>query len=1283
MNYILKTKILTVFLLVTMLVNIFSFSSTVKAVENNTQNNSNTEINNDTDCEDCDDNKTTCQTCETADECIYSVVSPVGYGTIEMITQAKRLDTLEGKKIALIGGSFNASTTYSEIKKCILEEYPTAVVYVLSEVGSGGVYSPQKPSNQTINFQNKLKELEIDAVVSGNCGCGLCTVKETGSSIAAEYIGIPTVTVGAPSFIAEIKTTGINRGVSVLRTAEYPGAFSSATKEELQKNAREVLYPQIKEGLTTPISNEEIQNGQPKEAPYNEIVYSGCFDCVQEYFSMNEWTDGNPIVPPTNEKIKEYLKYTTYVSDRGNVNEDATIVPSIAPSNRKATLYAVAANAVMAGCPEEYMPLCIAFTKCLADENFRQTLSSTHAWTPYAWINGPLARQLGIDSKQMNSEKNKAFARFIELAMLNLAGYYIKDNRMGTFGYLTPFAFSEDEEKCLEIGWEPYHVALGMDINQNALTAASALQWGNSTKISTNNADEIKDLIAFDITEKGQNGLGTTKPQVFRTIFLTENVAKNLSTKYSKDSLENALIDTARRPLWFRAYANYWGNTGSNQSFSRRTLEDQYNKLKEDEEEQAKETVLPTWLQKLLPDNKIWTIATMNKSNITTNEVQHLYSTITGTETAILITGNSNENKAQVMPGGAYSTIEIELPKNWDELMTAKGYEPLSSFYIGNQKEKSVETTLEDDCDECDDIPVCDDCENTTQNCIYDVVSPVENSNETIYSGCSDCVQEYFEEKGWTGGTTIVPPTDEKVQEYLSYTPYKSNEILGTIASNKKQYSTYMVAVNAAMAGCPEEYMPLCIAFTKCLEDEEWIKSLSETDGWTPYAWINGPIARQLGIDHEQGMISEEKNKTLARFIELAMINIAGYTDRTDTFGYLSPFAFSEDEETCYEIGWEPYHVSQGMNINSNAITTSAILQWGNSVTPATTDADEIMKIMAFDITEKQESGLGTGKAQVNRTIFITKATAEDLVTKYSSKNLLEDDLIKTARRPLWLRAFASYYGTGSSATSLQEHYEQLLQTSSEKAEMTETPAWFKNLLPDQDEIMTVATMNKGETKIILTGDESRNKIQTMPGAGYKTVQIELPNNWNELMEAKGYEALSSFYLEPSSDIENQNPGDTDNDNEETQNPEDTDNDNEENTNPENTDNDNEENTNTGDADNNNEENQNPGNTDNEEKTNTGSTDNNNGNQNLGNIDNDNEGNGNSGNTSNNKDQNQNTNNKQEKNNYSTQTQNKYSNTSNSIIPKTGENNYFIVCTLGILIILAVYSFIRMKTIKK
>ena len=213
---------------------------------------------------------------------VYAMVSPVGYHNVEMLEQAPRLDTLEGKTIAIVGGSFMASTTHPELKKCILEAYPTATVYVLQEVGSGGPYSVFGQSAQTKAFQQKLQELGVDAVISGNCGCGLCTTKESGSAIAAEYIGIPTVTIGAPTFIAQIHSTGVNRGVPVLRTAEYPGAFASHSTKELLENTRNVVFPQIVSGLTTEITQAEIDlYANDGKRPFDEIVYYGTFEQIQ------------------------------------------------------------------------------------------------------------------------------------------------------------------------------------------------------------------------------------------------------------------------------------------------------------------------------------------------------------------------------------------------------------------------------------------------------------------------------------------------------------------------------------------------------------------------------------------------------------------------------------------------------------------------------------------------------------------------------------------------------------------------------------------------------------------------------------------------------------------------------------------------------------------------------------------------------------------------------------------------------------------------------------------
>lgn len=140
-----------------------------------------------------------------ATEMEYAVVAPNGKRTIPMITQAPRLDTLAGKTIAVVGGSFMASVTHPEIKRLILQNYPTAKVILLDEIGSAGAYpGPGVTSRSKDDFQKKLKEMGVQAVISGNGGCGLCTPREAGSSIAAEYISIPAVTIAAPTFVAQV-----------------------------------------------------------------------------------------------------------------------------------------------------------------------------------------------------------------------------------------------------------------------------------------------------------------------------------------------------------------------------------------------------------------------------------------------------------------------------------------------------------------------------------------------------------------------------------------------------------------------------------------------------------------------------------------------------------------------------------------------------------------------------------------------------------------------------------------------------------------------------------------------------------------------------------------------------------------------------------------------------------------------------------------------------------------------------------------------------------------------
>ena len=587
----------------------------------------------------------------------FAVVSPVGRGTVQMIQMAPRLTTLEGKTIAIVGGSFMARTTHPELKRLIEKNYPTARVILLDEIGSAGVYpAPGVTRRSKDEFQEKLRSMRVDAVISGNCGCGLCTPKEVGSCIAAEYIGIPAVAIAAPTFTEQVFYTSTNNGVPAPRVAEYPGAFSSHTTDELIKNTREVLWPQIVKALTTPITAEELaRSTKNNQGGLRDDIFYGTYQEVNDHFREMNWSDGLPIVPPTFEKVSEFLRYTDKPWD-----ETVAVLPV---AHRNTTVWHVAVNGVMAGCKPEYMPILIAMTKAMGAGSFRRTLASTHAWVPYCWLNGPVARQLGIDCEQgeINEAANASIGRFMSLALMNLAGYYVKQNRMGTFGYPMPWCLVEDEVACREVGWKPYHARLGYRMNDNTITTSSTLLWGNNMAPSTTNPQKIMELLAWDITERCQFALGSGRQFTYRTILLTKPIAKNLATKYRTPfALEQDLIKTARRSFHERVFANYYANPGSNPE-ERHPIRNWRGHLSRTEG--ATTTPTPVWYD--TPETEMLTIPAMKEDM-----------------TAFVITGDSSRNKVQTMPGGGFETVAIELPQEWDKLMQERGYRPISEFYI-------------------------------------------------------------------------------------------------------------------------------------------------------------------------------------------------------------------------------------------------------------------------------------------------------------------------------------------------------------------------------------------------------------------------------------------------------------------------------------------------------------------------------------------------------------------------------------------------------------------------
>lgn len=113
-------------------------------------------------------------------------------------------------------------------------------------------------------------------------------------------------------------------------------------------------------------------------------------------------------------------------------------------------------------------------------------------------------------------------------------------------------------------------------------------------------------------------------------------------------------------------------------------------------------------------------------------------------------------------------------------------------------------------------------------------------------------------------------------------------------------------------------------------------------------------------------------------------------------------------------------------------------------------------------------------------------------------KEQLEDALIKSAKRPFDLRAYAKYHADPNGSHSdidYDTYYNNLLNSESDITVNESAPEWYYQILKNiSPKIYTSSVMKKGETRILVVGDFSRNKVQTLSGGISVTIDIKLPN---------------------------------------------------------------------------------------------------------------------------------------------------------------------------------------------
>jgi hypothetical protein len=179
------------------------------------------------------------------------------------------------------------------------------------------------------------------------------------------------------------------------------------------------------------------------------------------------WSDGLPLVPPTEERVLRMLD--------GTARDPREVLGLVPPDLASATVEKIGVNAVMAGCKPEYLSVVLAAVEAVLEEEFAMhgVLATTMFVGPVVVVNGPVRRRIGMNSKGnalgQGNRANAAIGRALQLVIRNIGGgrpQEVDRATLGNPGKYT-YCFAEDEEGS---SWEPLAVERGLQPGRSAVT---------------------------------------------------------------------------------------------------------------------------------------------------------------------------------------------------------------------------------------------------------------------------------------------------------------------------------------------------------------------------------------------------------------------------------------------------------------------------------------------------------------------------------------------------------------------------------------------------------------------------------------------------------------------------------------------------------------------------------------------------------------------------------------------------------------------------------------------
>ena len=379
-----------------------------------------------------------------------------------------------------------------------------------------------------------------------------------------------------------------------------------------------------------------------------------------------------------------------------------------------------------------------------------------------------------------------------------------------------------------------------------------------------------------------------------------------------------------------------------------------------------------------------------------------------------------------------------------------------------------------------------------------DATSTGPADGRIVFTGTADEINAHFQAQEWSDALPIVPPTPERIEQFLQFTSFAPDQRIAVLPSANLQATPRNIAANAIMAGCRPEHMPIIVAAVQALGDERCsLGNLGSSSGIFPFVLINGPMARQLGINAGPQLVSRAPNPSIGRAVGLIVRNIAGFRPGASymgTFGYPLAFALAEYADSP----WPPFHVENGFCADANTVTVGVTNNWGSSPapydTPEQSGAQTALELLCREIPKKTRlfnfPGRGPKAEHVMITLLLSPPVAKSLADAGYSKQDVKRYVYENARMRLadfeWVLKFTNIFPTTA-------------------RERVESGVFAPEFLGAPDAPVRVLS-GPDVLHIVVCGDPNRNRLMVLEGGHTRptTKEIVLPARWSDLLASTG-----------------------------------------------------------------------------------------------------------------------------------------------------------------------------------